>query len=251
MSSAAKLAIALVLLPGIAFSETVTVFAAASLKDALDEVASGFEAATDHDIAISYAGSGLLARQIIAGAPADIYISANQDWMDEVEAAGLIADGTRRDLLGNELVLIAHEPPPEPLEITADLDLPALLGDGKLAMALTEAVPAGQYGKAALDHFGLWDEVAPMVAEGDNVRAALAFVATGEAAFGIVYATDAKAEPRVSIAATFPAESHDPITYPAALLSGAADDADRAFFEALNGAEARAIFADHGFRPLD
>ena len=210
-------------------AEEVVVFAAASLKTALDRVAADWEAETGHTVTISYAGTGQLAQQILQGAPADIFLSAAETWMDEVEKAGLVLDGLRRDLLGNRLVLVAHGKGAAPVVIGPGFDLAARLGDGKLAMALVEAVPAGQYGKAALTSLGLWEAIAPSVAQSDNVRAALALVAAGEAPYGIVYATDAAAEDNVSIAGTFPAGSHPPIRYPAALLTGAADAADRAF----------------------
>jgi len=237
----------LALVPVPAPAGEVTVFAAASMKTALDRIAADWAAQTGHAVILSYAGSGALARQITLGAPADIFISANPGWMDAVEAAGLIAPGDRRDLAGNALVLIGHGTP-DPVRIGPDLDLPARLQGGKLAMALVEAVPAGQYGKAALTALGLWKDVAPAVAQADNVRAALALVATGEAPLGIVYATDAAAEPAVGVLGTFPASSHPPITYPAALLSPG-DPASRAFFEALFAAPAAAILADEGFAP--
>lgn len=224
-------------------ADTVVVFAAASLKTALDGVAADFEAATGHDVVISAAGSNALARQILAGAPAEIFVSAAVNWMDAVDQAGLIVPGTRRDLFGNRLVLVAHGRDAAPLALA---DLPARLGDGKLAMALVDAVPAGQYGKAALTHLGLWDALAPAVAQTDNVRAALALVAAGEAPFGIVYATDAAASDNVSIVATFPPDSHAAITYAAALLTGASDPA-RAFYAAMQSAAGAARFAAQGF----
>lgn len=232
-------------------ADQVVVFAAASMKTALDEVAAGFEAETGHDVTISYAGSNALAQQIIQGAPADIFVSAAANWMDEVEKAGLVAEGGRRDLLGNSLVLIAHGTEAPPVTIVPGLDLPGLLGGGRLAMALVDAVPAGQYGKAALQDLGLWEAVAPSVAQSDNVRAALALVSTGEAPLGIVYATDAAADDDVTVIGTFPAGSHPVIAYPAALLTGAADGADRQFYEALSSGAADAIFAAQGFTILD
>ena len=241
------LAAACALWPFGAGAAEVVVFAAASLKEGLDAVAAEFRAATGHRVAISYAGSGQLAKQIIAGAPADIFISAAVDWMDAVEREGLVAAGTRGDLLGNSLVLIAHGRGAAPVAIGPDLDLGAMLGEGRLSMALVDAVPAGQYGKAALEHLGLWEGVVPAVAQSDNVRAALALVARGEAPLGIVYATDAAASDNVSVLGAFPPESHPPIRYPAALLTGAADEADRAFFEALSSDAADATFAAHGF----
>lgn len=242
------LILALLSAPAPAAAADVTVFAAASLKNALDEVAEDFTRRTGDRVTISYAGSNALAKQIIEGAPADLFISASRDWMDEVEKAGLVA--RRADLLGNSLVLIAHGDA-EPVAVSADTDLAGLLDGGKLAMGLVDSVPAGQYGKAALESLGLWDDVQADVAQSDNVRAALALVAAGEAPYGIVYATDAAAEDDVSVAGRFPASSHPPITYPAALLTGAADDADRAFFDALSADAADAIFERHGFAVTD
>lgn len=234
-----------------AAAEEVVVFAAASMKTALDAVAADFRAGTGNTVTISYAGSNALARQIIEGAPADIFISAATNWMDEVEKAGLVADGSRKDLFGNTLVLVAHGKQAAPVEIGPGFDLKGLLGDGKLAMALVDSVPAGQYGKAALESLGVWAAVEPAVAQADNVRAALAFVSMGEAPYGIVYATDAVADDNVTVVGTFPEGSHPPIVYPGALLKGAADAADRAFFEALSSDAADAKFAAEGFAVLD
>ena len=230
-----------------ATAEEVVVFAAASMKTALDPIAAEFQAATGNTVTVSYAGSNTLAKQIIEGAPADIFISASTQWMDAVEAAGEVADGTRADLLGNTLVLVAHDPAAAKVELSDATDLPALLNGGKLAMALVDSVPAGQYGKEALTSLKLWDKVEGSVAQADNVRAALALVSTGEAPYGIVYATDAAADPAVHVVGTFPAGTHTPITYPAALLKTAADPADRAFYEALSGEAARKFFAAQGF----
>lgn len=232
-------------------AEEVVVFAAASLSNALDAVAAAFEAETGHRVSISYGGSNTLARQILAGAPADIFVSAAVNWMDAVDQGRLVVPGTRVDLLGNTLVLIAHGRDVPAVPIGPGLDLAGMLGGGRLAMALVDAVPAGQYGKAALQHFGLWDAVAPQVAQADNVRAALALVARGEAPLGIVYASDAVASDAVTVLGEFPADSHPPITYPAALLTGAADAADRAFFEALQAPLADAAFAAQGFAVPD
>ncbi|MGC9449062.1 molybdate ABC transporter substrate-binding protein [Cereibacter johrii] len=237
-------------LPRPAVAEEVVVFAAASLKTALDRIAADYEAASGNSVTISYAGSNALAKQIIEGAPADLFLSAAVNWMDEVEKAGLVAEGTRRDLLGNSLVLVAHGRGAAPVEIGPGFDLEGLLGGEKLAMALVDAVPAGQYGKASLETLGIWDAVAPSVAQADNVRATLALVASGEAPYGIVYATDAAADESVSVVGTFPADSHPPIVYPAALLTGAEDAADRAFFERLGAPEAAAVFEAQGFTIL-
>ena len=231
-------------------AEEVVVFAAASLKTALDEVAAEFEASTGHSLTISYAGSNQLAKQIIEGAPADIFLSAAVNWMDAVDQAGLVVPGQRRDLWGNDLVLIAHGTDASPVEIGPELDLVALLDGGMLSMAMVDAVPAGQYGKQSLEALGLWAVAEPLVAQSENVRAALALVATGEASYGIVYASDAVAGDNVTVVGQFPETSHAPITYPAALLTGAADAADRAFFDALSADAADATFAAQGFKIL-
>ncbi|PHP66979.1 molybdate ABC transporter substrate-binding protein [Zhengella mangrovi] len=233
-----------------ALAADVLVFAAASLKTGLDEFAARWQAQTGNTVTVSYAGSGKLAKQIEAGAPADLFISANTAWADEVEQAGLVVPGGRRDILANTLVLIAHGKDAARVEIRDGFDLPSLLGDGKLAMAMVDSVPAGIYGKESLTALGLWDVLAPSVAQADNVRAALALVASGEAPYGIVYATDAAASDNVTVVGTFPADSHPPIIYPALLLTNAADEADRAFFTALTGTMAREAFTKQGFRVL-
>lgn len=228
-------------------AEEVTVFAAASLKTALDPIAARFEERTGHQVTLVLAGSNLLARQIVEGAPADIFLSASPEWMDVVEAERLVVPGTRSDLLGNALVLVTGDAGASPVTIGPDLDLPALLDDGRIAMALVDSVPAGQYGKAALTSLGLWNDAAARVAQADNVRAALALVTTGEAPLGVVYATDAAADPAVTVVGRFPPESHPPITYPVALLSGAGDDADRAFLRTLSEPAAQQVFREQGF----
>lgn len=217
----------------------VTVFAASSLKTALDEIAETYEAATGQEVALSFAGSSVLARQIQLGAPADIFVSANEAWMDVLADDGTIRAESRVDIVGNRLVLVgpgAVEPG----------DIAAALAEGRVAMALVDAVPAGIYGKAALEALGLWATVATRVVQADNVRAALAFVALGEVPLGIVYATDAAVEPRVSVIATFPADTHPPIRYPAALTADARAEASD-FLAYLTGVEARAIFDRLGF----
>lgn len=230
-----------------AVADEITVFAAASITNAMAEVEERFEAATGHNVTVSLAGSSALARQIQQGAPADIYISANPGWMDTLEAEGLVAEGTRFDLLNNSIVLIAADPEAAPVDISSDLDLAGLLGEGRLAMALVDAVPAGIYGKAALERLGLWGDVAPQVAQADNVRAALAFVSTGEAPYGIVYATDALAQDSVTVVGTFPADTHPPIVYPAAALSQSDTPETQTFLDYLRGPEARLAFERQGF----
>jgi molybdate transport system substrate-binding protein len=244
---AACVGLAAALAPASGLAAEVTVFAAASLKTALDEIVAGWEARTGNEVAVSYAGSSALARQIEQGAPADAFISASLDWMDALEADGHIRPETRRDLLGNALVLVAHGKA-APVEMARGFDLGGMLGDGHLAMALVDSVPAGVYGKAALTSLGAWEAVAPKVAQVDNVRAALALVAAGEAPFGVVYRTDAAAEPGVTVVGTFPDGSHAPIVYPAAVTAESADpEAAAALLDDLSGAEARAAFERQGF----
>lgn len=244
-------ALALVSSPLRAAADDVAVFAAASLTNALDRVAEAWTAETGHVAVMSFAGSSALANQIMQGAPADIFISASVSWMDAVAQAGDLRDGTRRDILGNTLVLIAHGGDAEPVTIDENLDLVGMLGDERLAMALVDSVPAGVYGKAALTALGLWDSVAPLVAQSDNVRAALAFVAQNEAPLGIVYATDAALEDNVTIIGAFPAGSHDPIVYPAGITTQSESPVAQSFLDYLTSDTARAIWREFGFRVLE
>ncbi|MFZ5961806.1 molybdate ABC transporter substrate-binding protein [Thalassococcus sp. BH17M4-6] len=237
-------------LAGTAQAERLTVFAAASLGDALREAADLWQDETGDVVTLVPAGSSALARQIAAGAPADLYISAHPGWMDWLQERELIRADTRRDLIGNSLVLVGHGGARiAPRAITAKTDIAALLPhEARLAMALVDAVPAGLYGKAALVWLGQWESLAPHVAQADNVRAALALVALGETPLGIVYATDAAAEPRVHVLGTFPPQSHPPIRYPAAVTAETpVPDAAAAFLDWLAGPEAGRIWADHGF----
>ncbi len=236
-----------VAIPVTAAADEITVFAAASMANAMADIETSFEATTGHELVVSLAGSSALARQIQQGAPADIFISANPEWMDILEADGLLEDGTRFDLLTNAIVLIAAGSDATPVDIGAELDLAGLLGEGCLAMALVDAVPAGIYGKASLQTLGLWGSVEAQVAQADNVRAALAFVATGEAPYGIVYATDAVAQTDVTVVGAFPADSHPPIVYPAADLAYRDVPAEAEFLDYLRGPEARAAFERQGF----
>ncbi|QJF51791.1 molybdate ABC transporter substrate-binding protein [Roseobacter ponti] len=228
-------------------ADAITVFAAASMKNALEEIAGDFMAATSHSVTFSFAGSSVLARQIALGAPADIFVSASTDWMDYLEAEGRLEPDSRSDLAGNSLVLIAGDGNTGSVRPGPDTDLPALLSGGRLAMALTDAVPAGIYGKAALQHYGMWESVAPHVAQTDNVRAALALVAQGAAPLGIVYASDAAAEPRVRVIATFAPESHPAIVYPVAAVAGRDTPASRALLDYLGRDAAHIILMRHGF----
>ena len=234
-----------------ASAEEVTLFAAASLKTALESLEPVFEEATGADLRISLAGSSALARQIQQGAPADIFISANPGWMDLLETEDLLRPGTRKDLLSNEITLVAPTGKAPEIDLEAHPNLPEILGASPLAMALVEAVPAGIYGKQALTSLGLWEEVSPHVAQADNVRAALALVALGEAPLGIVYATDARAEPNVEVVATFPEDSHDPILYPIAVLAENRSALTDRLLAFLTGPEARATFEAQGFTWLE
>lgn len=236
----------LAMVPAAAADDKPLVFAAASLKGSLDEVAAAFFTETGIEVAISYAGSNALAKQIEEGADADVFISADEQWMDYVAGKNLIKADTRVDLLSNELALIAPAGSGAALKIAPGFDLAGALGDGKLAMADPDSVPAGKYGKAALTTLGVWATVEPNVARAENVRAALALVATGEAPFGIVYVTDAKAEPKVITVDVFPADTHDPILYPVA-LTAQGDEASARFLAFLKGEAAAAIFAKAGF----
>ncbi len=223
-----------------------TVFAAASLTDSLKAVADAYKARTGASVTLSFGASSTLARQIEQGAQADIFMSADTDWMDYLQKAGLIADATRKDLLGNQLVLVAASGTKPAPRIAPHFDLAGALGDGKLALADPSSVPAGKYGKAALTALGVWDSVAPKVAPAENVRVALEYVARGEAPFGIVYATDARVAPSVHVVGIFPENTHPPIIYPVALTK-TASPAARAFLDFLNGPEAKTIFEKAGF----
>jgi molybdate transport system substrate-binding protein len=232
-------------LAALAFSaqaQSVTVLAAASLKGALDEVASSYPAKP----VIAYGSSSALARQIEKGAPADIFISADLDWMDYVEKKNLLAPGTRRNLLGNRLVLIAPAKQPVKLQPAPGFPIARALGNGRIALAEPNSVPAGKYAKAAFEKLGVWDQVAPRVAAAENVRAALALVARGEAPLGVVYQTDAKAERGVMVAGVFPADTHPAIVYPVAALKTAKEGSAK-FLEFLSRPQSRAIFEKHGF----
>lgn len=230
---------------------TVTVFAAASLKNALDEASAAFTQATGNKTAISYAASSALARQIEQAAPADVFISADLDWMDYLAGKGLVDAGTRSNLLGNRLVVIAPAGSTAALEIKPGFDLAGAIADSKLATGDVKSVPAGKYAKAALETLGVWQQVEPKIAPAENVRAALALVAQGEAAFGIVYETDAKAEPRVKIAGVFPPQTHPAIVYPIAVTKAAASpETANALLAFLKTPAAAAIFTKHGFTTL-
>ncbi|WP_377507616.1 molybdate ABC transporter substrate-binding protein [Octadecabacter sp. R77987] len=235
----------LIVLAGSARAETITVFAASSMKDALEDAAQAWSDKSGHEVVFSFAASSALARQIMLGAPADIFVSANPDWMDQIEASNLIIEGTRADIAGNSLVLVMSGG--SPVDLTAPADIVARLDDRPLAMALVDAVPAGIYGKAALQSLDLWDAVAPHVAQTANVRAALRLVQIGEARLGVVYASDVMAAPDLVIAATFPPDSHPAIRYPAAVLRTpmAAEATD--FLHDLRGIAGQKVMLAHGF----
>jgi molybdate transport system substrate-binding protein len=233
---------ALLVLAGSFAAHAQTIFAAASLKNALDEIAAAYPSKP----VISYGASSALAKQIESGAPADVFISADLDWMDYVEKKGLLAPGTRRDLLGNRLVLIAPAKQPVKLQPAPGFPIGNALGSGRIALAEPNSVPAGKYAKAAFEKLGVWDQVSSRVAAAENVRAALLLVARGEAPLGVVYQTDANAEPNVMVAGVFPADSHPPIVYSVAALKDA-KGGGVAFLDFLSRPQSRAIFEKHGF----
>ena len=221
----------------------LVIFAAASLQGPLDEAVAGWEAETGGEAVVSYAGTSALARQIDAGAPADLFISASADWMDWLESVGGIDPESRVDLLGNALVVVGHGDPIDPLDT-----LPTRLGEGRIALALTNSVPAGIYARTALEALGLWGPLAALVVETDNVRAALNLADLGEAEMAVVYRSDATAAPDLAILATFPEDTHPPIVYPAAVTAESTAPEDAAnLLQWLQGEAAAAIFLTAGF----
>jgi molybdate transport system substrate-binding protein len=227
----------------------LVVFAAASLKNALDNIHAQYQKETGKSAKISYAASNTLAKQIEEGAPAQLFISADIPWMDYVEKKDLIKKETRSDLLGNRIVLIAPKDKAQAVDIKPGFDLAKIIGDSRLSVGNVEAVPAGKYAKAALQKLGVWDSVSGKLAQADNVRGALAFVSKGEAPAGIVYQTDAAADKGVTIIGTFPADTHPPIIYPIALTKSAGADA-AAFLAYLKSAKAKPLFEAEGFSVL-
>jgi len=228
----------------------ILVFAAASLTNALQDVSAAYQKQTAIAVVNSFASSSTLARQIENGAPAQIFASADAQWMDYLEKRNLIEPASRKDLLGNELVLVAPAGSPlAPRAIDSKLDWPRLLGEGgRLAIGDPDHVPAGIYAKEALQKLGAWSGIEPNLARAEDVRAALTFVERGEAPLGIVYLTDAQQDKAVKIIGVFPADSHAPIVYPFAIVKGADTPAVRAFFRFLTGPDAMAIFRRYGFR---
>ena len=246
----AALAVALALPFGTpAAAAPLTVFAAASLTNALQAAGAIYQKETGAKVVFSFAASSVLAKQIDASRGADLYISADEKWMDFLQQRGRIVNASRADLLGNELVLIAPKTSKVSVAIGPHFALMKALGGGRLAVADTDTVPAGRYARAALTSLGVWDEASAHLAAAENVRVALAYVARGEAPLGIVYRTDAMVEPTVKIVGTFPAGSHPPIVYPAALVKGAQPGA-AAFLKFLSSAKARAVFEKAGFSVL-
>lgn len=229
-------------------NDSPLIFAAASTKDALDEVVKSFELIHRAKVRVSYAGSNALANQIVNGAPAAVFLSADEPWMDFVQEKGRVVNTSRRDLIRNELVLIAPVASSVgAITIERGFPLATILGGGRLAVANPEAVPAGKYARAALEHFNVWSAVEAKLARTENVRSALMFVARAEAPLGVVYKTDALAEPRVKIVGTFPRSSHPRIVYPVALVRGRDHETAKKFFDFLRDERAVAIWKKYGF----
>ncbi len=247
LAAGGLLALALLAAPAAAQSPATVVFAAASMKTALDEIDTLYTKKTGKTVTVSYAASSALAKQIEQGAPADVFVSADIPWMNYVADKGLIDSASRVDLLGNELVLIAAAPASEKIDIGPGVPLAAKVGDGKIATGDVAAVPAGKYAKAALEKLGVWKDVEPKIAGAENVRVALGLVARGEAKYGIVYATDAKSEPKVAVIGTFPETSHPPIIYPAAIVKTSTNPDVAGYFAFLKTPEAAKIFEGQGF----
>jgi molybdate transport system substrate-binding protein len=226
--------------------DEVLVFAAASLTDVLGEIGKDYQTKTGTPVKFSFAASSALARQIEAGARADLFVSADLEWMDYLADRKLIAVDSRRNIAGNRLVLIAPADANTQIDIVDGLDLRAALGDGRLAIADPDIVPAGRYARAALEALQGWSGVSDRLARAENVRFALAYVAAGEAPLGIVYETDARMEPRVRILGAFPVASHPAIRYPAALTT-VAESGAKDFLDFLGSSQARTAFTRHGF----
>jgi molybdate transport system substrate-binding protein len=232
-------------------AKDVVVFAAASLKNALDDAGAAWMRDTGRRVVVSYAASNALAKQIEAGAPADLFFSADLDWMDYLASKNLIRSESRIGLVGNTLVLVAPKGSTIQVALQPGIDLASILGSGRLAMGHVEAVPAGKYGKAALEHLGAWEGVKDRIAQADNVRAALLLVSRGEAPLGIVYKTDAVSDPNVTIAATFPQGSHPSIVYPVALTRDSTNPDAASFLAFLRSARAKPFFEKQGFTVIN
>lgn len=248
MRKCASVVLLVLCLAAPARAQDIVVFAAASLSDALQEIGRGWQAQGGHRLRFSFAASSTLARQLDQGAAAGVFASADLAWMDWAQSRGLIVDASRRNLLGNRLVLVVPRAQARNVTIDPRLDIAALLGPrGRLAMADPDTVPAGIYGKQALTSFGLWGTMMPRVARTENVRGALLLVERGEAPAAIVYATDAAATAGVAVAGVFPEGSHAPIVYPFAVTRAGDTPAARAVLTYLSRPEASAIFRKHGF----
>jgi molybdate transport system substrate-binding protein len=237
------------LLPLTARAQEVTVFAAASLTDAMKDISTKWAAAGHKPLVLSFGASSTLAKQIEQGAPANVFASADEKWMAFLADKQLIAADTRKDLLGNDLVLVVAADKPQHVTINKSFDLMGLLGaNGRLATGDPAHVPVGIYAEQALKKLGMWDSVSPKLARTDDVRAALLLVERGEAPAGIVYATDAAVSKSVMIAGTFPADSHDPVSYPFAVTKSGDNAEARALLTFLSGATGRAVFSQRGFK---
>lgn len=249
------LALAWAGLPGMASAQAAsaagpTVFAAASMKTALDAIAASWTAQNGKAPSIVYGSSAVLAKQIEQGAPADIFISADVNWVDYLDKAKLLRPGTRRNVLGNALVLIEPADSNVALKIGPGFDLAGATGDGRIAVCTIASCPGGIYAKQSLEKLGVWDAVEPKLAQADNIRSALNLVSRGEAHFGIVYATDAKADPKVKVVDTFPDATHSPIVYPVAVLEGSKNSEAASFVAYLSSQAATKILLDQGFTIL-
>lgn len=228
--------------------DAVTVFAAASTTNAINDIGKVFEEKGLGKIVPSYASSSTLAKQIENGAPASVFISADEPWMNYLEERKMIEPGSRFDLLGNKLVLIAPaDSPINKVEIAAKFDLSKLVGNGKLATGDPDHVPVGKYAKAALEKLGVWSDIEGKLARAADVRGALTLVERGEASLGIVYSTDAAITPKVKVVGVFPADSHPKIVYPAALMAGKASAPAKKFLEFLKTPESKGVFEKYGF----
>ena len=245
--STVALVVALAALPARAQDATLTVFAAASMKNAVDDINAAFAKATGIKVVSSYAASSALAKQIESGAPADLFASADLEWMDYVAGKKLIKDDTRVNLLGNRLVLIAPKDSKiSNVTIGPGFDLAKLAGGGRIATGEVNSVPVGKYARSALEKLGIWASVQNRFAMADNVRAAMALVARGEAVLGIVYETDAKVDPNVKIVGAFPADSHPAIVYPVAATVNAKPEG-ATYLAFLRSPTAKAVFEQYGF----
>lgn len=243
--------IALAVFFSTAHADGVNVFAAASMKTALDEAAKTWKTQSGKDIVATYGSSATLAKQIAEAAPADIFISADEAWMDDVAKKNLIKADTRKDLVGNTLVLVAATGTDVKVDLTNATDLAFVLGGEKLAVGDVKSVPAGKYAKSALEKLGLWASVEPHLAMQENVRAALALVARGEAKLGIVYGSDVVAESRVHVVADFPEASHPAILYPAAIIAASTNPDAQGFLDFIRSKDGQLIFKANGFTLLE